>query len=305
MGGLHPVDPCADSAPDITLEFETRPSWADDGADTDVLYSAPGGPDEPPLVRVEWLGRRSGLRFRYADGITFYLSSDLSHVWATWPKPYTVDDAMVYLLGPVFAYALRARGVLSLHASAVVIDGRAAAFCGVGGSGKSTLAAAFAAAGHGVLSDDVLALRELAGVTTAFPAYAYLRVWDDSARALVGEGHKLPLLTPNWDKHAYPLEAFGFRVVREPVPLGWVFLLGDRSDSNGAPMVETVRAPDAFVSLVANTAANYLLSPAQRGDEFAALATLLGRVPVLRLIPHSDPRRLADLVAAVERHVRA
>lgn len=269
------------------------------------MYAPRNSVGESTIVQVEWAASRSALRFRYADEITFYLRADLREVWSTWPPPYTVDDAMVYLLGPILAYALRARGVLTLHASAAVIDGRVAAFCGSSGTGKSTIAAGLAAAGHGVLSDDVLALRAVGGVPMAYPAYGYLRVWEDSARALIGDRHGLPLLTPNWGKHAFPVEALGYSIVREPAPLGWIFLIEERSTSTSAPKVTQLRAVDAFVPIVANTAANYLLSPEQRVEEFGAVAALLGQIPVFRLTPHAEPQRMADLITAIERCVRA
>jgi len=45
------------------------------------------------------------------------------------------------------------------------------AFVGAEGAGKSTTAAAFALEGHGVLSDDVVALAENASEFVVLPAY--------------------------------------------------------------------------------------------------------------------------------------
>ena len=47
------------------------------------------------------------------------------------------------------------RGQLSLHASAVSIEGRAAVFIGASGSGKSTFAAYLGGRGYAMLADDV------------------------------------------------------------------------------------------------------------------------------------------------------
>ncbi len=205
----------------------------------------------------------------------------------------------MHLVGPVLGFVLRRLGVLSLHASGSVIGGRAAAFAGPSGAGKSTIAAALAAAGNPALTDDVLAIREMEGTTLAFPAYDHLRVWDDTARAVVGEGHALPWLTPSWDKRAFQLEALGYAVARSPAPLASLFLVAEREDDARAPRVEPVRAADAFVPLVAHTSANYLLSPEMRAEEFALLARLLARTPVYRLVPHADPARLPGLVSCV------
>ena len=288
------------------MHLGTPAPWSDRSTAPDgLLYRAPTEEPDPPVVEAAWVEGRAGLRLRYADGTEFHVRHDGGEIWATWPATLALEDALTYLLGPVLGWVLRRLGVLSLHASAVVIDGRAVAFCGSGGAGKSTIAAAFATAGHAVLTDDLLALRDVAGETMAYPASDHLRVWDDSARMLVGEGHGLPLLTPNWDKHAFPLEALGYEVARSPVPLGWIFLIADRETGDTAPRTEPVRAADAFVPLVAKTAANYLLSPEMRAEEFALLARVLARTPVLRLVPHADPARLVQLVARVLDAVRA
>ena len=270
-----------------------------------MLYRESATDPDPPVSEAAWIEGRPGLRLRYGDGAEYHVSADAHEVWVTWPGALAFEDAMIHLVGPVLGFILRRRGVLSLHASGAVIGGRAAAFSGESGAGKSTIAAALAAAGHAALADDVLALREVRGTMMAYPAYDHLRVWDDAARALVGEEHELPWLTPSWDKRAFTLETLGYPVARAPAPLGWIFLLADRTNDEASPRVEPVRAADAFVPLVANTSANYLLSPEMRAEEFALLARLLERTPVLRLFPHTDPARLSQLVSCVLEAVSA
>jgi hypothetical protein len=61
----------------------------------------------------------------------------------------------LFLLGSALGILCHQRGLLPLHANAVVIDGAACAFSGKSGAGKSTLAAYFSRAGYPVLCDDV------------------------------------------------------------------------------------------------------------------------------------------------------
>jgi hypothetical protein len=205
----------------------------------------------------------------------------------------------------VLGYALRRLGVLSLHASAVVMGERAVAFCGGAGAGKSTLAAAFASAGHAVLTDDVLALRDVESDLVAYPAADHLRVWDDSALFLVGARASLPLLTPNWEKRAFAMEALGLPAARSPSKLGAVFLIEPREADDALPSVVAPLGADALVRLAANTTANYLLDRAMRAEEFRLLGALVKRTPVLLLRPHADPARLPAVVACVEEAMRA
>jgi hypothetical protein len=72
----------------------------------------------------------------------------------------------------------RAVGDLSVHGSSVEVAGRALLFCGPSRFGKTTLAAAFLAAGHRVLSEDLTRCRP-GGVPSVFPGPALLRLRRD------------------------------------------------------------------------------------------------------------------------------
>ncbi len=302
LAGLYPAPPGA--TPDVTVHLGIPAPWAGTvGGDANVINTSANDPDQP-VVEVSWSSNRGGMQMRYVDDTEFHVSADGRDVWATWQAPMTLADTMVYLLGPVLGFVLRQQGVLALHASANVIDGQAAAFCGPRGAGKSTTAAAFAQAGFAALSDDVLALRASNRGVLASPAYDHLRLWDDSAQILVGDRERLPLLTPNWDKRAFAPESLGHAVSRTPAPLGWIFLLEPRAADDAMPRIEPVGAADAFIALTASTSANYLLDQRMRGEEFRLLSDLVARTAVFRLTPHADPLRVQQLIARVLQRVR-
>jgi len=254
-------------------------------------------PDAPPSVEVRRDAAR-GFWFRYDDGTEFVLDLDATRIRGSWTEASSLEDAATYLLGPVLGFALRLRGVLALHASAVLIDGRAVVLVGPSGAGKSTTAAAFARAGVPVLADDVVAVRVVDGETLAYPSYRLLRLWDESERILFGTSGRLPLLTPTWDKRALPLG--GEHPFHEsPAPLGDLFLLAPRSGDVRAPFIDALRRGEAFMQLVANTYANYLLDDAMRGHEMRALDAVLRGRRIHQLVPHADPSRLDALVDRV------
>ncbi len=236
--------------------------------------------------------------FRYSDDTCFVLDPAGTSIRAWWAEHSSLEDTATYLLGPVLGFALRRRGVLALHASAIILGGRAVAFLGRSGSGKSTTAAAFAAEGVPVLSDDVVAVRTIGGLASAYPSYRLLRLWDASEQMLFGTVGQLPLMTPTWDKRALPLgDAHPFHAA--PAPLGDLFIIAPRADDAHAPYVEVMRPRVAFMELVANTYANYLLDDAMRAEEMGALDALLRGRRVRRLVPHADPSRLEALVRCV------
>ena len=89
------------------------------------------------------------------------MSADGRHVAAGHLGNASAESFQSYLLGWVLSFALVKQGYEPLHATAVVVDGKAVAFLGTSGDGKSTLAAAFLHAGHTLLTDDLLLIREI------------------------------------------------------------------------------------------------------------------------------------------------
>lgn len=291
--------------PDISLALDATPTWRRSSlAGAAVRYRTPESESGPTdnLIVYEFA---EGFLLRYADGTEFHVSRDGSELWATWVPASTLPDTETYLLGPVLGFAQRLMGVLCLHASAVVVDDVAVALCGPGYSGKSTTAGAFAAAGFGVLADDMTALREDDGHMLALPAYDHLRVWDDAEVILLGSSGRLPRLTPTWDKRALRLRGQGWTWSEVPARLAAVFLLAPRETGALAPRVERVPPGEAFVTLAANSYANYLLDDRMRSEEFESIARLMSGVNVFRVTPNADPARLGALVNTIVEAVRA
>jgi hypothetical protein len=261
-----------------------------------------------PALRIWKIAGGAWLRLEYADGMRFWLDREGRSVWALWPDSLSLEDAATYLLGPVLGLLLRLRGVTCLHASAVVVGDRAVAFVGEEGAGKSTTAAALARRGHAVLADDIVALVEREGVFHAMPAYPYLSLWPESVEMLYGSEKTLPSFSANFEKRMLPLAGDHARFEDESLPLGAIFLLGDRSAEPAAPFLEALTPQESLLSLVANSYATRLLNEDMRAREFALLGRLVSVVPVRRLRPHEDPARidlLCDRILAACRNPHA
>jgi hypothetical protein len=234
------------------------------------------------------------LRLAYYDGTQFWLERAGKEIWATWPSASTLEDACSYLLGPVLGLLLRLRGITCLHASAVALEDYSVAFVGAEGAGKSTTAAAFAREGHGVLSDDVVALAENGSEFLVLPAYPHLCLWPESVTMLYGSADALPHFSKGWEKHRMSLGDRQTRFESQPLTLGAIYFLGERRPV-AAPSVEAVRPQAALMSLVADTFANKILDREMRAREFDVLGRLVTTVPVRQVFPHSDPSRILDL----------
>src|ERR1017187_4729028 len=141
-------------------------------------------PGEPlyvsPTVLGVWGSLRGSLHYLFADGAEFVIEGGGRRVLAAWPDEVPVEDALTYLMGPIFGGLLRLRGSVCLHASAVLVDGRAIAIAGACGAGKSTTAAWCARSGSAVLTDDILPLRSTPDGILAVSGYPRVNLWPDS-----------------------------------------------------------------------------------------------------------------------------
>jgi hypothetical protein len=266
----------------------------------DFVYVSPNSDEKGQAnLRVGMLAGGEYFGFFYSDGARFAVDREGREVWADWPENYTLADACTYLMGPIIAFVLRLRGITCLHASAVVVDGRAIALFGLAGAGKSTTAAAFALSGIAVLSDDVAVLAERGNHFFIQPGYPRVNLWPDSVRTLFGSEDALPRITPNWDKRYLALDQDGRPFESLPSPLGAIYILGEREEDLTGPLVEAVVGCEAFTSLVANTYVNYLLDTSMRAREFEILGRVLAGVPIRRVRPTVDPTKIFALRDAI------
>ena len=258
----------ADSAPDVPT---TTPAW----------YVSPYQDEYGvPSLTIRLVG--SSNLFCYGEGARFLVSASGSRIDAWWDSPLTDADAADFLLSGVLSFVVRLRGLVPLHASAVVIDGTAVLFAGAAGAGKSSTAAAFATLGLPVLSDDMVTMADEDGVVIAHPASPRVSVWPDSAEGLFA-GQSLPAHSAVYAKHRLDLLEHGYRFHERPAPVRAIFVLQDRSGSSASPATRVLTSGAALMSLVTHTFGNYLLDESMRAREFDVLGRIAETVPVREL----------------------
>ena len=281
--------------------------WFEDGPEPDWVRkllalparilshrSEPAGSADPSFILTQ-RGELEGFQLSYSDGTRFVVDGAAGHIWGTYQPPLTAEDMATYFLGPVLGFVLRRRNITCLHASGVEMRGRAVCFCGDAGYGKSTTAAALALRGLPVLAEDIVALEESDVEFCAVPGYPRVCLWPESVRMLLGSDDALPQLTPVWEKRYLDLDGRRAKFSETKLPLGILYLFAPRSSEQGPPRVEKLSPREALLELVQNTYMNWILNREQRANEFDTLCRLVQRVPVRRIVPHSNPEKIAGL----------
>jgi hypothetical protein len=284
---------------DVNVQFGSVAAWIHEleSTQSQLSYTAEYTDNSgQPVLRVFRLLDGKYHYFRYADDTEFVVDDAGAEISATWKSPLTIEDTATYLLGPVMGFVMLLRGIVCLHASAIVVGSEAVALVGPAGSGKSTTAAAFAARGFNVLADDVVTLDDRAGRFLVQPAYPCIRLWPNSVATLYGSESHLPRLTPNWDKRYLDLMP---RFPTQPLPLSAIYLFDERRDEPAAPFVKSLERTDALLSLIGNTYTNYLIDKSMQARQFDLLTHVLATVPVRRVTPHADARRIQQLCDCV------
>ena len=303
LPGLEPVLPPYDR-PDVSIHLGLTPDASgkmEEGVEDLIYVSAYRDESGEPALKIWSVAQGALLRLQYADGTQFWLDRLGKTVWSVWPASLSLEDTATYLLGPVIGILLRVRGLACLHASAVALGDRAAAFVGPPGAGKSTTAAAFAQRGHAVLSDDIVALVERDGASYAMPAYPYVSLWPKSVTMLYGPEKTLPSFSTNYNKQMLSLGQNNLRFQGQSLRLGAIFLLGERRSDTAAPLLESISPRESLASLVPNSYAARFLNKEMRAREFSYLGRMLATVPVWRICPHTDAARIDRLCDLVQR----
>lgn len=192
------------------------------------------------------------------------------------------DLVRLYILGTCFGILLMQRGILPLHGSAVVIDGKAYAFLGDSGAGKSTTAAALLERGGRLLTDDVVAIaygpnEELPAV---IPGYPQQKLWQESLERLGRNPSEYATIYET--KHAVPVLA---SYCGESIPLAAIFeLKPTEDDSETSIRLERRQGFESLPDLMRHTFRSPLVPMlGLEAWHFSAVARLAGAIGIFRL----------------------
>lgn len=198
------------------------------------------------------------------------------------------------ILGPILAVLLRQRGLAVLHASSIVFNNSAIAFLGGSGWGKSTLAKAFYDRGHGVVTDDVMAVHVNEDHPQVLPGYPSVKLFSDVVVSPRYANKDNQLLLSRTEKRA---QRVAVRFPEEPLPLRRLYALAV-GELNA---VEPIQPQDAFVELTRNSRAMTFLRDAHSlNAHMRQCARLVAKVPVCRLRRRPVLADLPEVIRLIE-----
>lgn len=195
------------------------------------------------------------------------------------------DLIEIHFLGLVCAFVLERKGILAMHAAAVVRPQGALAFLAYNRGGKTSLAATFVQAGDSLLTDDILAVRSDGEYSIGAPGHPQMRMWPEQAEVLVGESEAFDRVLPDVTKRIVPLGAVGSGgFCSEPQPVA-ALIVPQRSDDSSAPIsLERVAPSEAFRIVLGNGfIAQIAEASGMLRGRFAAITHLVGTAPMYRL----------------------
>lgn len=192
-------------------------------------------------------------------------------------------------------------GRLVLHASAVRLTEKSAiAFLGESGSGKSTLAASFWEEGFQVIADDCVVVEQGDGSPMCVPSYPGLRLWDDSAKAVLSPGQKRSTMAhyTNKSRFKHPKMEAGFD--GRPVPLSRIYWLEPAGPGKtGGISIRPISGPRGLIQLLQSSFRLDFSRPKPLREEFSRLVRIAECKFLFGVTYPRDFRRVGELTRAI------
>jgi hypothetical protein len=199
-----------------------------------------------------------------------------------WPAAgATQKDIEIFLFGPAWATLCHQRGILPLHASAIVTGKGITAFAGRSGAGKSTTAALLNSLGYELIADDILPVSfDHNSIPGAWPYLRRLKLHHDLTIKLAFTPGEMVSETLDKERYFVRPKCTGDDKWRR---LERLYLLENTvADSHDA--IEHITGADAVRPLVDQTYHfDFIRSTRQLGHHLAFCARLASKVLVYRL----------------------
>lgn len=243
----------------------------------------------------------SSRRFLFSvERVARYLASDGNQIDIEPAPGADLESVLVFLHTCVFGALLYQRGVLPLHASAVIGARGAVVIAGRSGYGKSTLAGALHRLGFPVIADEICAV-ETGPTPAVLPSNPCILLWPDAIERLGVEISSLRRQRPSVEKFVYPVDN---ECEDRAVPIQAIYFL-EVVESSGVSLtpvtgIDTIRflAPNAYRN-------RFVESMNLSARLFLQLQKIAGAVPMAKITRPASGFLLDELTALLTDHLAA
>ena len=268
--------------------------------ETGEFDGSPGEPLGQDVVYGTTLVRgyrtAGGYALDFDDTGRFEVSSDGGTILWHRPEGALLDAARADITSRVLALALHARGVFSLHASAVSLPaGGGITFMAPKHHGKSTLCSALVLAGARALSDDTVPVRP-GNPTLISPGLPRLRLWSDAAARLFGVESKEQAITKRLMDHLDDSQ-----IETRSIPYDAAYVLSPVTElPDGAAVARTALDPvSATIALLTHSKLGPVLSGSESPTMLSLASETARSVPVYTLQVVRDLDRLQEAARTI------
>jgi len=232
---------------------------------------------------------------RWEDLFEFLIFPDIRRIACRQLPGCPAESFQDHLLGPVLSFVLLRRGFEPIHATAVVIGGRAVAFLGNSGLGKSSLGASFLQAGYRLVTDDLLVLREEPPGFLALPGPSRIKLYPEMGKRLLGKRMVGTMMNHRTTKLIFPLHRRQSQ--RMPLPLQGIYVLAPPAGRRRRVSIRPLSRRRAFMELIRNYFNSVITDAERLRRQFLHSRKIVSEIPI-RLL--SYPRALDRLPSVRE-----
>ena len=258
------------------------PTSAGNGKGIDVLIQIASGPspmsESPERTAFEHSAECSLMRIEAVADFEVRRGREIR----VWPANGALQkDIEILLFGPVWATLCHQRGLLPLHASAILADGGVIAFTGRSGAGKSTTAALMSSLDYELFADDVLPVNfDQDAVPGAWPYIRRLKLQGDSIEQLALTATEP--VSERLDMHKYFV--YPKRVADDQwTRLERLYLL-EIDATNSQNFIDRIVGAEAVRALIEQTYHfDFIVGTKRFSEHLALCAQLASRIAIYRL----------------------
>jgi hypothetical protein len=247
-----------------------------------------------------WLVRLTGVR---RNTVEFLLAADGARIHVSWTPGVAIQNLPPLVQNMALGACLLRRGVLSLHASAVLAPHGALLILGASGNGKSSTTAALLARACRLLTDDIAALDIRADHVWVQPGYPGIRLWPDTAAALGFAPEALPTVFRNTsvvgDKRFLDVHHIPGAFHPAPAPVQAIYILGARRADLDTPLLAPLSTKQAIPHLMANIYGAYRLDASMYAWALPQCIRLAQVCRIVSVIPTARLTALPGLAQAL------